>query len=431
VKFFLAILVIVALALVSVSERFYRVRRSKTVAWIISGNWLHVGVGVLLGPQVIGAIEEDKLQSLTPMLAIGLGWIGVTIGLQARFDLLRGLPRSFYASAATDIAASLAVFGAIAWFILSYWAPDAPAAAIWPGTVLISTASIGWLLETRSLRPDSSPESGRLALCVRGAGALCAIAAVLAFGLFAHASARGADGEITFAWNDAGLKALITALLAITAGVIGRFAIRLAGGDRSELLVVFLGLVAMVAGAATSLGYSPMLASALAGIVIANLAGAALRRFERFIIQAEHVVAALFAILAGMLMDIHIGLVGAVMAAVIAAARWIIKAPVFRFGARSGRTADNVDYVSRGELPQESPLYYAPIRQAPMAIALGVALVITEASSFSKQLLCVVALTGVLSSAPLAYVAVRAGRAKEDETREQRPAAEPESEEAP
>jgi len=266
---------------------------------------------------------------------------------------------------------------------------------------------MGWLLETRSLGAGSSPASARLSMYVRGSGALCAMAAVLGYGLLAHASVRGADGVVVFDWGNAVVKASVAILLAVMAGVIGRFALRLAGGDRSELLLVFLGLVALVAGSATALGYSPMLASAFAGAVIANLAGQALRRFERFILQAEYVVATLFSILAGMLLDVRIGLAGAGLALALAGARYLFKSPVFTWAARHQWDKPSDDPAKDAALPDNSTLYLAPIRQAPLAIALGVALVMSEASPMARRMLGVIVLTGVLSSAPLVLAALR------------------------
>jgi Kef-type K+ transport system membrane component KefB len=420
-KLFLAILLIVTVALVGVSGRFHRLRRSRIVAALLAGGWLHVGVGVLIGPSVIGAVDESALMRLTPVLAIGLGWIGLTIGLQARREVLRELPRSLYMCAAVDVAVSVVIFGITSWLVLGMWAPGATPAERWPGAVLLTAASIGWLLETRSLRADSSPASARLSLYVRGSGALCAIVAVLGFGLLVHASVRRADGAMVFDWGNASVKASVAVLLAVLAGLIGRFALRLAGGDRSALLVVFLGLVAMVAGSATSLGYSPLLASLFAGAVIANLAGAALRRFERFILQAEYVIASLFSILAGMLIEVQIGLAGAGLAVGLAGARYLIKSPAFEFGVRSRWGRGGGATAPAGAIPESSPLFLAPIRQAPLAIALGVALVITESSPMSRKLLGVVVLTGVLSSAPLVIAALRTAAAGAGEG-EQEPA---------
>lgn len=415
-KFFLAILVIVAVALASVSPIFFRSRRNRIVVAMVSGGWLHVGVGVLIGPAALGAVEESALEQLTPFLVIGLGWIGMMVGLQARREALRELPRPMFVCAAADVAVSVVVFGLLSWVILGMWTPEASEAERWPGAVALTMASIGWLLETRSLRASSSPDSARLALCVRGAGALCAMFAVLGYGLFVHASERGADGVVAFDWGSAVVKALVVALLAVMAGLIGRFALQLAGGDRSELLLVFLGLVALVAGSAASLGYSPMLASAFAGVVMANLAGTALRRFERFILQAEYVIATLFSILAGMLLDVRIGLAGVGLALALAGARYLVKSPTFVFGLQSRWAAGGqAGAPASRRAPASSPLNLAPIRQAPLAIALGVALVMSESSPMTRKLLAVIVLTGVLTSAPMVFAALRSGKAQQAE----------------
>src|SRR5690606_36242201 len=90
-RLFLTLIVLVALALIATSKRLYRVRRSRPMALLISGGWLSVGAGMLVGPNGLGAIDREMLLSLTPLMMIGLGWIGMMVGLQARREVLRSL----------------------------------------------------------------------------------------------------------------------------------------------------------------------------------------------------------------------------------------------------------------------------------------------------------------------------------------------------
>ena len=50
-------------------------------------------------------------------------------------------------------------------------------------------------------------------------------------------------------------------------------------------------------------------------------------------------------------------------------------------------------------LPVRSPLYAAPIRQGPLAIAMGVGLMLSEPSAMNGRLLAIIVLAGLISEA--------------------------------
>jgi hypothetical protein len=146
---------------------------------------------------------------------------------------------------------------------------------------------------------------------------------------------------------------------------------------------VVLGLVALVEGLAYELDLSPLLVAGVTGAVMSNLAGTELRSFERMILKAEHAAAVIFAILAGVLLDPAIGWRGAVLAALIAGARVVIKPAVLRAGT--------------GESIKLGTLAFAAVRQSPLAVALAVSLVVSTLDETSRQLLTVIVLAGLIA----------------------------------
>jgi Kef-type K+ transport system membrane component KefB len=186
----------------------------------------------------------------------------------------------------------------------------------------------------------------------------------------------------------AGVLALLAAaLLAGLGGLGSRSLLILAHRDRSQTLVIFLGTVTLVAGLASELRFSPIFGAMLVGVVISNLAGPHLRAYEWFILRAEHAVANVFFLLAGVLIEPGIGRWGWGIIGLLVVARLVAKRPLLH---RALEPATGV--VASG-----STLVYTPIRQAPIAIALAVSLVLAEWSYFNVRLLTVVVLVGLIS----------------------------------
>lgn len=389
---FLAILALISLALLATSPRFYRVRRSRVGVSLFSDGWLAVGVGALMGPSALGLIEPRTVFAATPLIVVGLGWIGMMVGLQARRSVLRALPPVVWRVAVIDLIVSAGLFGISAMLALRWWTGGAEASALSLPAGALAACAVGWSMETRSLRAVDSHESAALAMLVRACGGLGAIFAVMIVGVAAtlfgaSEPGAGSPGVWSIVW-----RALVTVVLAIGLGALGRDALSMAGRKRPELLVVFLALVALAAGVAADLSVSPLFTAMLTGVVIANLTTPDMLQFERFILKAEHTVAMLFAMLAGVLLDPAIGVHGLALALLVGGGRLVVKPLVFRLSARTGD-----DALARA-LPARSPLYTGPARQSPLAVAIGVAFVLAEPSDFSRKLLALIVLGGIVSA---------------------------------
>lgn len=395
---FLAIAVLTVLALIATSARLYRLRRTRLMSLLASGGWPALLVGVVLGPEGSGLVRADSVLDARPLLVACLGWVGIMVGLQARRELLAKVPPGVGATVALDFVVTTLLVGPIAIVGMGLWTQwERP----WPEYIepvaLLIAASMGWAMETRSLSQLSSSASQRVALLVRLTGGLAAMVALAEFGLAETIVARDADGTVRVDLAGAGTGLAVLLALAVLAGLLGRFAIGRAGRSGGAQLTVFLGLVALVAGVAARLGYSPLLAAMATGIVIANISTSDVLQFERFIIRAEQIIAFVVFALAGLLMKVWIGWPAVGLALALVAARFVVKAPIFHWGLRQVQQNE----AREGARPvafEPGELQFSPIRQSALAAPIALALTLLEPSEFNRSLLTVVVVSGVLSA---------------------------------
>lgn len=381
---FLVILTLAALALVAASPKRFRPTRRRSAVNTFIAVWGSVVLGAILGPTVTGVIPAAPLNNAKPLAVLGLGWIGVMVGSQARRGLLALVPRRIWMIVAVDLCVTAAVIAPLAFLGLKLWFDGMPGAELAALSALFAAASLGWAMETRSARAASTPEAHRLAIAIRASGGLLAIASIIVVGLTSIATNS----------ENAPSKAIATATLvvvAITSAMLLKFAISITSGRRGDQLAVFLGAVGLTAGTAAEIGISPLLAALLAGVAIANMSGKGLRSFEAFILRGEHVVAALFGLMAGILIDVRIGVTGLAIAMGLASTRLILKPLTLSAAIRVSRD------IPGEPLPGASPLYLSPIRVSPVAIALGVSLVVLSPTPMNARVLAVILLAGVMS----------------------------------
>lgn len=405
---FIPILVLIGAGLLASSRPAYRLRRSRPATVLVAGGWISVLAGVLLGPSVSGLIDRDSIFDAVPLLALGLGWIGMLVGLQFRWSLLRSLPRAVWITVASDFLVSAAVFGTLAFFLLSRWLPEPTPPLLVVPFVFLVAGSLGWSVETRSLGMQFDR---RPIVLVRASGALAGGLAILAFGIATKLVAVDGAGVLQLTPDRAALKLMHSVLLAIAIGVVGRGMIRLAGSSQGHQFTVFLGLVAFIAGSANQLDCSPLITAMGTGAVIANIRSQGVQQFETFIFRAEHTFAILFGLLTGLLLEPVTQPILLLAALAFVAARAVFKPLVMGLGFLSVRPEWSLDRHS-GMLPL---LRIGACRQAPLMLALGVSLVLVEPSTFHKELLGLLVLVGIASELMPAFFAWRAHIKPDDE----------------
>ena len=76
-KVIVGILLLVALAYLATSPQFLKMRRSTIVGVLVSGGWMGVIAGLAIGPGGLGILSADLVINTSPLLTVGLGWIGL------------------------------------------------------------------------------------------------------------------------------------------------------------------------------------------------------------------------------------------------------------------------------------------------------------------------------------------------------------------
>jgi len=392
---FLEILLVAMLGMLATSVRLQRLRRFRSVSALMSGGWLWVAAGYLLGPQSLGVVSTDTIASLTPILVIGLGWISLMVGMQAQRSVLVTLPSWVWRVAAIDVLATSILVGGATWIALRRWPGAQSPLAASVGVVMIVASAIGWSMETRWAMAKSPTGAHALVMLLRGAGGAVSLAAIALFAVSQSLSPNGATTPAAGGFATLALTTIAMALFGVAAGVFTRWLLRLAADSRADFLVVLLGVVSLTAGLGASVGVSPMLAPFALGAASANLVGVRLRAFERVILEAEHVVAAIFATLAGALLLTPAGLNGYALAGAVLVWRVGAKPMLAWLAPRSEMDAQQATPQPAGRTRLRYREGFCLIRQSPIAIVLGVALVVADPSDTARLLLGVVVLVGL------------------------------------
>lgn len=387
-RIFGAVVLLVALSTFVTSRTFHRLQRMRIVAALSSGGWLAIAVGFVLGPYFLRVVEREMILEIRPLLMILLGWIGAIVGMQASRQLLAAIPASLRRWVITDAVSSILLVGGIATVMVVAEFPPEHRTVAWAAipVVLLACAAVGWAPETRSMQDRRDARGMRLAMLIKSGAGLAALIAIATFGVMNQFVTRNADGQMQWAADGGLLSFMLCIAIATFFGLAGRQLLIIAGRGQATSLLIFVGMVTIVAGAAAELSYSPLFATMLLGVVITNLRGSMVREFEWFMSKSEQAVGMLFFLLAGVLVEPMLGVWGWLTVGAIVLARLGLKPIVVRMTLRRNES----------DIPTRSALFAAPLRQSPIAIVLAVALVLTESSPLHLMLLTIIVIAGLL-----------------------------------
>jgi hypothetical protein len=204
-------------------------------------------VGFILGPHLLQILTADTLLALTPLLALGLGWVGVLFGLQLDREHLRQFPPGYLAIAWLQAAVAFGVVYLVGRLIINAWF---------------------------SLKLDAIILAAAATACVSTPAAIALIS------------------------NTYRTRGRITRLLFYAASLdaaVGIVALS------QELVLLLIGLVLFAAGAAFYLSLSPLFVCMIAGVVIGNLSPLR-RRAYAALSQWEQPIYIMLLVLAGALL---------------------------------------------------------------------------------------------------------------------------------
>lgn len=393
-RIFLAVLALGGLAIAAGTPFSRRLHRNRAVAALSAGGWFAVLAGLAFGPAGLDLVDEGIFAGLRPLVVVSLGWVGLVVGLQARWKILQAVPRVIWTWTAKDAAMSALVAASLGTIVFGLSVEHGfahPAALVAPLATL-AAANLSWAPETRSLRVELSDRTRRIATLVAAAAGLSAIVAIAFAGLAAlPIRADGIESALELMLGVRRFGILLATAVVVAAGA--RFLLSLVERDSPQMLVILVGFVCIVAGVADAAGISPLLSGLLVGVVVANLSTAPLRNLESVLHRGETAGGMLLYGFAGVLVASEPGWATVALGFAIAASRILLKPATLR---RSMRIAGE-------ELPARTPLRLASVRQAPLAVAVAISLVLVEDSMLARTLLTAVVIAGLASglAAPL------------------------------
>jgi len=352
-------------------------------------------LGLVLGPG-IDLVSPPVLEALAPVTALGIGWIGATLGARFEWRYLRRIPRGAWLLAAL---ASVAVFAAVAlaaWLLTSVvpalataWTPRRPAvltlaavaAASGPGAVARVARAMG-------IRKSVAHMLALAATLETACGALAMTVPLALHGPHppGGSAVLGWLSWIVFAAASGTLVGLV--FLALTR-------LRPAPAD-----LAFALLATLLCGA--GIGYaaelSPFVVCALATALIVNTSPAR-RAARRVLAEWEHPLYAILLVVAGALLTLPTaGILVAVplLAGVRAAATWAAA----RYGRLALGLAGVPPHIGLGTIAQDG---------AAVALALNFFIIYGDPGGAVLTTIVLGVVTAQLMAPPLMALALRAG----------------------
>ncbi len=321
-------------------------------------------LGFALGPHVAGLLTPAMLGQLTPLVALGLGWIGVLFGLQLDRSHLRLFPLRYLGLAWLQALVAFALVFAVGYAALARrLAPglDAVVTAA-AATACVSTpAAIALISNTYRARGPVT----RLLFYV---GSLDAAVGIAILGLVHAAYDTGPFGRGVLSAPE---RFLMSIVLGVLFGVLFLSLTRIRPNTQ-ELVLLLIGLVLFAAGTAVYLGLAPLFVAMIAGAVIGNLSPMR-RRIYAALAAWEKPIYIMTLVLAGALLRFPswwiVPLVLAYTAARVSA-KWVAGLLVARLGGAEAR------------VPRDFGLGLAP--QGGLSLAMAISFILIYVPSVSE-----------------------------------------------
>lgn len=358
------------LAFLSLTRPAARLARWPLASALLGGGWIALACGAALGPAGANLLRRDSVAGLEPLEQVCLAWIGLLVGLQMKGSLLAAVPTSLRRWMLLDAVTSFAGAAAIAWLVLRAAAPQAELRTVWPVLAMVGSASIGWSGELRSLHGLDTRAAPVVALIQGGAGLASALAIMM---------------SDLVSLSPAGSRSLLTTLAVAGAATLAlRTTLGTQPGNQGRLTLALLGTLALLAGAAALSGSSSLPGAFLLGMAITNLRGGSMRRLERLVSESEPALAAVFFLLAGASLGRSSGSWPWLLAGGLVLLRIVAKPIVAR-----------VALGAAWDTPGAQRLKPAPVRQAPIAIAIAVSTLLVHDTGVERGCLLALVLAGL------------------------------------
>ncbi|HET8836974.1 MAG TPA: hypothetical protein VFN08_19750 [Gemmatimonadales bacterium] len=240
------------------------------------GGAEYVLLGILLGPHVTGLLDAGRVQDLTPIVSLAIGWLGMLLGTYFRLPTLALLPadhvRIGFGEAVATFTAALGPLLLLFRFLAGHGWTDSAVQAVTLAAVatLSSPAAVDALVERARIRSAILP-------VLQFTARIDALIGVVAFGIILAVFHRG-DVAPGIRPPTATEWAVINVAIGVASGVLFHLFLgpRDAGneaGATSRLFVALAGAIVVASGASYYLNLSPLYTNLVLGFILANSGG--------------------------------------------------------------------------------------------------------------------------------------------------------------
>jgi len=294
-KITLGVALLLIIALVGYRQTFTRLRLPAGARIIFLTGTEFILIGVALGDQLIGLLDEPTIRSLTPLFSLGLGAAGLIFGIQLDLSKILRFPARYLLLAVIQAAFTmLVVFGPF-YFILQQLFGDAGPSTLLAAVVLAATAACTAQTSLALIDREFELRGARVMELLRYISSLDAtvglVALGLAFCLMHSQPVIGFGAGLGLQWF----------FLSLSLGTALGFLLQLLTQMRcseEELLIFVVGMVLFSSGIALYFKLSPLFINAIMGLMVANFAGSKDRIFG-LLVRLEKPFYIVFLIIAG------------------------------------------------------------------------------------------------------------------------------------
>ncbi len=298
----------VILGLVAIFGLAYLARDPRIQAWehklqitqVVTAGLPFVFLGVIAHQQQIGILSDSVLWQIRPLLALGLGWIGFTVGF--RFDSKLGdslLPGANAASLITTSVPFVTIVAACA--LLLVYVEHSPANTIFlRDAMMLATAGA----MTAYGAPKLLEARGAAGATVDRLTSIVTLEQLAGFVGLLIVAAYFRPQDTSVAWHlpgtawlfiTIGMGTMVGAVIWVTLG-------KVKAGPEFTLLI--LGSVCFTAGMASFLRISPLAVCFIVGLILVNLPGTSKNQIRDALEHMERPIYLLFLLVAGSLWDL-------------------------------------------------------------------------------------------------------------------------------
>jgi hypothetical protein len=294
-KVTVGVALLVAIALVGYRRTFVALRLPSGARLAFLTGTEFILVGVALGDELIGLLDEQTVRSLTPLFSLGLGLIGLIFGIQLELDKLLRFPARYLPVAVIQAAFTMLVVSWPCYLVLGELFGGDGRSILLASLVLGATAACTAQTALAMIGMEFKLRGAPVMNLLRYISSVDAVVGLVALGvamcLMHTRPVVGLDVGIGLQWF----------ALSVAMGTVMGFLLHLLTQVRcgeEELLIFVVGMVAFSSGIALYLELSPLFVNALMGMLAANLPGSKDRIFN-LLVRMEKPFYIVFLVLAG------------------------------------------------------------------------------------------------------------------------------------